>query len=326
MTTARSKIVDLNVTRYYHCISRCVRGAFLCGGGFEHRKQWLENRLEHLSVYFAVSVAGFAVMDNHLHVLVRIDPDTAKEWSEEEVVRRWLSVYPPRGIDFEDPDNVKMWIECYSQNPEKVAEYRLRLANMGWFMKALKEPLSRLANREDGCRGAFWEGRFKSIAILDEEALLATCAYIDLNPVAAGIAQTPENSRHTSIRQRVRHFARLRKLDVLRSVHRGTVTASRSMGNVEQSHWLIPIEDRRPYTRSKTTTNREGMLEKFTLGNYLLLVEYTGRLFRKGKVRIGAGIKQVFERLESSLELWGDRLKKLLTTKVPRGIRFGVKT
>ena len=72
-------------------------------------------------------------------------------------------------------------------------------------MKCLKEPLARLANRQDKARGAFFEERFKSIAILDEESLLATCTYIDLNPVAAGIAQVPEASEHTSVSTRVEH-------------------------------------------------------------------------------------------------------------------------
>lgn len=71
-------------------------------------------------------------------------------------------------------------------------------------MNCLKEPLARMANRE-GTRGAFLEGRFKSVAILDDEALLATCAYIDLNPVAAGIAAVPEESEHTSIPHRLEH-------------------------------------------------------------------------------------------------------------------------
>lgn len=326
MTTARNKIVDLNVTRYYHCISRCVRGAFLCGGELEHRKQWLEDRLEHLANSFAVSVAGFAVMDNHLHVLVRIDPDSASDWSDEEVIRRWLSVYPPRGIDFDNPDNMKSWLEHYSRAPGKVAEYRARLANMGWFMKALKEPLSRMANREDGCRGAFWAGRFKSIAILDEEALLATCAYIDLNPLAAGLAQTPEASKHTSIRQRITHVSRKHRVAALKSAMKGTIAASRSLGNVEQDHWLVPLEDRRTYTRSKSGSKREGMLEKFTLGNYLILVEYTGRLFRKGKARISSGIKQIFKRLESSIEFWNHQLHKMLNKTELRGVRFRVIT
>lgn len=63
MTIPRRELVDLEVTRYYHCISRCVRRARLCGEGFEHRKQWIEARLELLARNFAVSVAGFAVMD-----------------------------------------------------------------------------------------------------------------------------------------------------------------------------------------------------------------------------------------------------------------------
>ncbi len=70
MTTARGQLVDLAVTRYYHCISRCVRRAMLCGDGFEHRKQWIEDRLELLADCFSVSVCGFSVMDNHLHSLV----------------------------------------------------------------------------------------------------------------------------------------------------------------------------------------------------------------------------------------------------------------
>jgi hypothetical protein len=83
-------------------------------------------------------------------------------------------------------------------------------------MKTLKEPLARMANKEDDCKGTFWESRFKSIAILDEEALLATCAYIDLNPVAAGIAATPESSRHTSVRQRVQHAKAQGQLEALK--------------------------------------------------------------------------------------------------------------
>jgi len=80
-----------------------------------------------------------------------------------------------------------------------VATARERLQSSSWLMKCLKEPLSRLANREDKARGAFFEGRFKSVAILDDESLLAVCAYIDLNPVAAGIAEVPETSEYTSI-------------------------------------------------------------------------------------------------------------------------------
>ena len=78
----------------------------------------------------------------------------------------------------------------------------------------------RLANREEQTRGAFFEGRFKSVAILDEESLLATCAYIDLYPVAAGIAEVPEASAHTSIKQRVEHVKEQGRAEDLQAAQR----------------------------------------------------------------------------------------------------------
>ena len=153
MTVARGQLVDLAVTRYYHCISRCVRRAFLCGEGYEHRKQWIEERIELLARSFAVSVCGFSVMDNHLHLLVRLDADVADDWSDEEVVRRWIAVYPPRSLDVDDPKIVQMWVDHELKDEKKVTKYRTRLQDLGWFMKALKEPLARLANKEDDCRG-----------------------------------------------------------------------------------------------------------------------------------------------------------------------------
>ena len=308
MTIARKVLVDLSVTRWYHCISRCVRRAFLCGEGFEHRKQWIENRLQLLAENFAVSVGGFAVMDNHLHVLVRLDPDAAADFSDEEVVRRWLNIYPPRSFDPRDEKLLAAWVENELRNPQQVALYRQRLADLGWFMKSLKEPLARMANKEDNCKGTFWESRYKSIAILDEEALLATCAYIDLNPVAAGIAATPEASPHTSVRQRVRHARAKGKLEQLKAAARGSVAGSRAAGRLEESHWLCPIEDLR-----RKDSPREGMLEGFSLGSYLLLVDYTGRLFRQGKARISREVACVLDRLGTSAEFWGARLQKMVS-------------
>ena len=320
MTMARSQLVDLDVTRYYHCISRCVRRAFLCGEGFEHRKQWIEDRIEMLAGNFAVSVCGFSVMDNHLHVLVRLDPGVADGWSDEEVVRRWLAVYPPRLLDTDDPRIMQTWVDQLLKDDALVAMYRQRLRNLGWFMKALKEPLARMANKEDECKGTFWESRYKSIAILDEEALLATCAYIDLNPVAAGIAATPETSRHTSVRQRVQHVRSKGKLSELKAAASGSVAGSRAAGRVEQDHWLCPLEDRRSKSERggeiKTGMKqpgeiREGMLDGFSLGSYLLLVDYTGRLCRNGKARVSRDVAGIFQRLGTSAEFWGQRLKKL---------------
>jgi REP element-mobilizing transposase RayT len=307
MTVARSLLVDLEVTRYYHCISRCVRRAFLCGEGFEHRKAWIEQRLELLAGNFAVSVCGFAVMDNHLHVLCRLDPGVAEAWRDEEVVRRWITVYPPPTLDVDDAKVVRLWVAHECKDAEKVAKYRARLQDLGWFMKALKEPLARLANKEDDCKGTFWESRYKSIAILDEEALLATCAYIDLNPVAAGIAATPETSPHTSVKQRVDHAKGAGKLPELKAAARGSVAGSRAAGRLEERHWLCPVEDLR-----KKGSTREGMLENFSLGSYLLLVDWTSRLYRTGKARVSAEVAGILDRLGTSAEFWQSRLKKLL--------------
>ncbi len=99
MTTARKLLVDPGVTPFYHCISRCVRRAFLCGDGKEHRKQWIEDRLQELAGLFAIDVCCFSIMDNHLHVLLRLAPVRGGEWSDLQIADKWLTHCPPKGID-----------------------------------------------------------------------------------------------------------------------------------------------------------------------------------------------------------------------------------
>ncbi len=306
MTIARAHLVDPSVTRWYHCVTRCVRRAFLLGEGPYDRKEWIEHRLQELAEIFAVAVGGFSVLDNHLHLLVRLDPDVANGWSDEDVVRRWGKLFPPRDKSRQPISVSKDWVEWRLKDVQWLAKARERLQSLSWFMKCLKEPLSRLANRQDQTRGAFFEGRFKSVAILDEESLLATCAYIDLNPVAAGIAKVPEAGPHTSIKTRVEHAKDQGRTSDLIAAEHGSVAGSRAARGMEDSLWLCPIEDRR-----RLDSSREGMLEGVSLGSYLLLVEYTGQLFRKGKARISRELSGVFDRLGSSAESWWARLEKL---------------
>jgi hypothetical protein len=195
MAIARAKLVDVSVARWYHCISRCVRKAFLLGEGDDDRREWLENRLEELADIFAVAVGGFSMMENHLHVLLRLDPEVAQAWSDEDVVRRWGWLFPPRDKSRQPLPVPDQWIQERLGDSQWIAKTRDRLQSLSWFMKCLKEPLSRLANRQDKKRGAFFEARFKSVAVVDEEALLRICVYIDLNPVAAKVAQTRKQAR-----------------------------------------------------------------------------------------------------------------------------------
>ncbi len=306
MTVARSQLVDTAVTRWYHCITRCVRRAFLLGEGPLNRKEWIENRVKELAEIFAVSVGGFSVMDNHLHLLVRLDPEATNGWSDEEVVRRWGRLFPPRDKSRQTLPVSNDWVQSRLKDPEWVTKTRGRLQSLSWFMKSLKEPLSRLANRQDKVRGAFFEQRYKSVAVLDEESLLATCAYIDLNPVAAGIVEVPEASPHTSVTTRVEHVKAQGRTSDLKAAEQGSVAGSTASAGLEEAIWLCPIEDRR-----KLDSSREGMVEGLSLGSYLLLVEYTGRLFREGKSAISAELAGILARLGTSAEGWQARLGKL---------------
>jgi putative transposase len=209
MPQPRKRQVSLQDTRYYHCISRCVRRAFLCGKDaltgydFEHRRGWITARIKLVCSVFAIDLCAYAVMSNHYHVVVRINPDDVQVWSNHEVAERWLRI-------FNGPTLVRHYLagvalSCAEQ--ERVSEYldtwRERLCSISWFMRCINEPIARMANAEDHCTGRFWEGRFVSQALLDERALLACMTYVDLNPIRAAMAGIPEQSEHTSIRERV---------------------------------------------------------------------------------------------------------------------------
>ena len=191
----------------YHCVSRCVRRAFLCGNdpdsgrSFEHRKQWLEARILELGTLFAVAVHAYAIMSNHFHIVVEIEPDAARHWSDEEVARRWIRLTSRRDTP---PEALESRLASLTSQTERLTVLRERLGSLSWFMRFLKEPVARRANAEDECTGRFWEGRFRTQALLDDSAVLACMAYVDLNPVRAGIAKDPRQSPHTSMRRRVR--------------------------------------------------------------------------------------------------------------------------
>ena len=168
MTSPRRNLIDTASTRYYHCIARCVRRAWLCGldhhsgKNYEHRRQWVTERLQLLVNIFAIEICAYAILSNHYHLVLHINTTEAKQWSDREVLKRWTQL-------FNGPTLVQRYLadeKLDAGEQQRVADYakefRERLQNISWFMRSLNEHLAREANKEDGCKGRFWEGRFKS--------------------------------------------------------------------------------------------------------------------------------------------------------------------
>ena len=297
MTRPRSQQVSLASTPYYHCIGRCVRRAFLCGEdplsgrSFEHRRAWVTERLALLSEVFAINLCAYAVMSNHYHLVVRIHADQANGWDDREVASRWMKI-------FTGPPIVHNWLAGQSPDDatairaqQEVAKWRERLCDLSWFMRCLNEHIARRANEEDGCTGHFWEGRFKTQALLDEQAVLACMAYVDLNPVRACIAETPEDSDYTSIQQRIR------------SLGLATENPESSLENgmeprVPRMLPLVTKETEEECPDYRTVCD-------FRLMDYLELVDWTGRVVRQDKRGALSGyLPAILSRLQIDRETW----------------------
>jgi hypothetical protein len=287
MTCARSDIVETDKVGIYHCTSRCVRRAFLCGKdpytgkSFEHRRKWIRQRLCFLVGIFGIEVMAYAIMSDHLHSLLRIRPDLVRKWSDQEVARRWLLLFPRPRMEGEPETPTQDEIDAIASLPKLVKLYRERLSSISWFNRCLKENIARRANEEDGCTGHFWEGRFKSPRVYDVAGILACGVYVDLNPVRAGMAKTPEQSDHTSVQDRIFEY----------------------QGSAPARHkgWpKIPL-----VSIPEMTENR------VTLPEYIKLVDETGRLLVSGKASISPELAPILERLQISSEHWIETTKNL---------------
>jgi hypothetical protein len=107
-------------------------------------------------------------------------------WNDTEVARRWLMLCPVRKDDegnAEEPNEVEL--NSIRNDPQKLATIRLRLSDIGWWMRLLCQHIAVRANNEDQEVGKFWQSRFRAVRLLDEAALLACAAYVDLNPIRA---------------------------------------------------------------------------------------------------------------------------------------------
>jgi REP element-mobilizing transposase RayT len=286
MGYARKNLVSLRDTPYYHCIARCVRRAWLWGmdeyacKDYSHRKEWVIERLAHLANIFSVEICAYAVMSNHYHLVLYENRDRARKWSQQTVVDHWEQL-------FRLPPPVHRWrsgaaSQAETELAERIIEgWRARLLDISWFMRCLNEYLARRANAEDRCTGRFWEGRFRSQALLDEAGLLTAMAYVDLNPIRAGIASTPEYSEFTSIYDRIRAL-------------RNSVSPRKP-----ESCAGIPLRS------FKAAGARAGRSIPFALEEYLQLVDWTGRVVRHDRRRsIDPSLPSILHRLAVDPESW----------------------
>ena len=174
MTIPRSQLICVSDTPYYHCISRCVRRAFLCGEdkltgkSFEHRREWVEDKLHELSNVFAIDICAYAIMSNHTHIILYIDADTAKAWTDDEVIYRWHKLFMGTLLSQQYSKNEPIAEYLQASLEDTIACYRQRLMDISWFMRILNEGIARQANIEDNCTGRLSDKRaaFLLLALL----------------------------------------------------------------------------------------------------------------------------------------------------------------
>lgn len=244
MPTARSHLIDLDTTPFYHCYTRCVRRAKLFwknekGDTCLNRRDLIVARLKQLASIFSIQICAFAIMQNHYHLVLHVDREQALAWSNEDVQERLKKISPTKGSN---------------PTPEMLTMWRERFHSISWFMRFLNEYIARIANKEDNVTGRFWEGRFKSQALVEDGALLACMTYVDLNPIRAMQAETLETSEHTSIQERLKMY----------------------VDNKPDPIYLMSCQ-----SASIETTHKN--ILPFSREDYISLVEWTGRQIRDDK-------------------------------------------
>jgi REP element-mobilizing transposase RayT len=296
MTRPRKALISLADTPYYHITSRCVRRAYLCGidhysgQDYEHRRQWVVDRIRLLSSLFAIDICAYAVMSNHYHLVLKICPEQLTDVTDEKIMERWCALFKGPLLIQQYRRGDTLTTAERSAIGDIVNVWRNKLASISWFMRCLNQPIARRANLEDKCTGKFWESRFKSQSLKTEEALLSCMAYVDLNPIRAGIDTTPETSSYTSVQERIQPEFSLQE----------------AINNQLQSGDLLNFNaSLKPLLNFENaiTQQQSGLL--FKLRDYLELVDWTGRTIRKDKIGyIDNLLPPILNRLNVQAEQW----------------------
>ncbi len=300
MTTARSQQIHPGDTPYYHCIARCVRRAFLCGDdrfsgkNYDHRKQWIVDKIKELSNIFCIDVCAFAVMSNHYHLVLHINDLEASNLNNDAVINRWYQLFNGHMIVDRYKKNEKLTKAELTVVNEIIETWRNRLTDISWFMRCLNESIARQSNKEDNCKGRFWEGRFKSQALLDETALLTCMMYVDLNPVRAGISESLEDSDFTSIQKRIAEYAVKQKPSTKERLRSKNVSGNE-----------IDLKPLFPFIGNSSMANDSLQGIQFSLQDYLELTDWTGRVIREDKKgAIPDHIQPILQKLGVQQDNW----------------------
>jgi len=297
MTRPRKALISLADTPYYHITSRCVRRAFLCGKdhysgqSFEHRRQWIVDRIRLLSSLFAIDVCAYAVMSNHYHLVLKLCPDQLKEFTDDQIMDRWCALFKGPLLVQRLRSGESLSAPERSTVGDIVNVWRGKLSSISWFMRCLNQTIARKANLEDKCTGKFWESRFTSQALKTEEALLSCMAYVDLNPIRAGIENSLETSSYTSIQERIQPVFRL-KHAIENQVENGDFLDFKTSLKP-----LLHFED--------GVASQSGNGIFFTFRDYLELLDWTGRIIRNDKRGfIDKKLPPILNRLELGPQQW----------------------
>lgn len=326
---ARSKVFDIQRSGVYHCTQTCVRQLFLCGDEYAYRRAWIHKLLVLCSGSFAFDVLNYAILMNHLHLLLRNRPRIAQRWSTAEVVRRWRRLFPlKRDKEGRPIEPTEEEISEQLKDRKQVERWRKRLMDLSWFMKIVAERVAKRANREDGKRGHFWAGRFGCRKMEDQAAVLAAAIYIDLNAIRAGMCLTPEESLFTSAHERLAalgthamEVAELKCPVKKAEVYRVVVDQWKDSVRVTEirgpASWLSPVRfDERMTEEELNRPNPPGERASETgylnmsTAEYMELLDCTGRQMRSGKRgRIPPHLSPIFARL-GLIELnWPDLME-----------------
>lgn len=337
----RSEQFASNEIAIVHAVQRCVRRAFLAGldaqSGIDYgfRREWIRRRMEALASVFGVDVLSYAIMSNHMHLILRNRPDVVASWSDEQVAIRWLRVFPGRRIEEHLAEPTENDVSMLVANRERMEVVRERMSDISWFMRALSEPIARMANKQDECTGRFWEGRFKAQQIVDEAGLLACAMYVDLNPVRAAMAETPDQSKHTSAYDRIEGEkgqeiesaafdlvavpteeagAEIRNTPVdelcqKRKAQRKNPTGKR----IRRDDWLAPLTLDPETPASDAQPNQQGVRASdkgflgISLADYLRLLRWTAKQSEQGSgKKLPPSMQGVVSRAGIDLSMWRD--------------------